>query len=168
MNYDPKQVVFEGARPGPGALLESRGGSAPLFSVLYQRPGQLVVGNGLTDGETLPGTNFLYAWEVNENVTVAGSTQANRAVDAGSGEAYSEIAQSATVVLGLSDEIGMFTEWFAMFPNGADTAQVEHYLDGGFTFLLSNDVQFDIRAGYGLSRSADDFFVGTGLSIRFQ
>ena len=59
LNYDPKQVVFEGARPGPGALLESRGGSAPLFSVLYQRPGQLVVGNGLTDGEAVSGRGLL-------------------------------------------------------------------------------------------------------------
>ena len=59
LNYDPKQVVFEGARPGPGALLESQGGSAPLFSVLYQRPGQLLVGNGLSTGETVSGRGLL-------------------------------------------------------------------------------------------------------------
>jgi hypothetical protein len=59
LNYDPQQVVFEGARPGPGALLESRGGSAPLFSVLYQRPGHLVIGNGLTDGEAVSGRGLL-------------------------------------------------------------------------------------------------------------
>ncbi len=124
--------------------------------------------NQLTNNDVLPGVNLLYSWELNESVALGGSTQANRAVDGGSGEAYSEIAQSATVVLGLSDEIGMFTEWFAMFPNGADTAQVEHYLDGGFTFLLSNDVQFDVRAGYGMNRAANDFFAGAGLSIRFK
>jgi len=124
--------------------------------------------NEFTNGETLPGANLIYAWEVNEDVMVAGSTQANRALDEGTGEAYVEIAQSATIVLGLSDDIGMYTEWYALIPNGADTAQVEHYLNGGFTFLLSNDVQFDIRAGYGLNRAADDFFAGAGLSVRFQ
>ncbi len=59
LQYDPSQVVFEGARPGVGALLESQGGHAPLFSVLYQRPGQLVVGNGLTEGEAVSGRGLL-------------------------------------------------------------------------------------------------------------
>ena len=62
----------------------------------------------------------------------------------------------------------MYTEWFALMPNGAATAQVEHYGDGGFTFLLSDDIQWDIRAGVGLNEAADDYFVGTGVSIRFR
>ncbi|MCA9212882.1 MAG: hypothetical protein KDB27_07455 [Planctomycetales bacterium] len=33
---------------------------------------------------------------------------------------------------------------------------------------MSDDVQFDIRAGMGLNDDADDFFVGTGLSVRFR
>ncbi|MFP6768976.1 MAG: transporter [Planctomycetaceae bacterium] len=123
---------------------------------------------GFTNDEVLPGANLLYSWEVNNAISIGGSTQANRSLDESTNDPYLDIAQSATVVLGLSDKIGMFTEWYAFFPDGADTARVEHYFDGGFTVLLSNDVQFDIRAGYGLSRSADDFFVGTGLSIRFQ
>ena len=124
--------------------------------------------NGFTNDDTLPGANFIYSWEVNENVAVAGNTQANRVIDEGTGAAYIEITQSATIALGLSDDIGMYTEWYAMFPNGADTAEVEHYLNGGFTFLLSNDVQFDVRVGYGMSRAADDFYAGVGLSVRFQ
>ena len=59
LNYDPTQVIFEGARPGPGALLESQGGKAPLFAVLYQRPGQLLVGNGITNGATVSGRGLL-------------------------------------------------------------------------------------------------------------
>ena len=124
--------------------------------------------NEFTNSETLPGANLIYAWEVNEEVSVAGSTQANRSLDSTTGETYIEIAQSATIVLGLTDVIGMYTEWFALIPNGADTAQVEHYFNGGFTLLLSNDVQLDIRAGYGMNRAADDFFAGAGLTVRFQ
>jgi len=124
--------------------------------------------NEFTSDETLPGVNLLYSWEVNEDVAMTGNTQANRALDEATGEAYIELTQSATIELGLSDDIGIYTEWFAMFPNGADTAQVEHYFNGGFTLLLSNDVQFDVRAGYGMNRAADDFFAGVGLSVRFQ
>ena len=59
LQYDPTQVVFEGARPGAGALLEKQGGRAPLFSLLHRRPGQVVVGNGLTQGEPVSGRGLL-------------------------------------------------------------------------------------------------------------
>ena len=124
--------------------------------------------NEFTSDETLPGFNLLYAWEVNDKISLAGSTQANRQLDDGTGEAYVEIAQSVAINLGLSDDIALFTEWFTFLPNGADTAEVEHYFNGGFTLLLSDDVQFDIRAGHGLNRAADDFFAGVGLSVRFK
>jgi hypothetical protein len=39
----------------------------------------------------------------------------------------------------------------------------EHYV---FTYLLSNDAQFDIRAGHKLSRAGNDFFAGAGFSVR--
>jgi len=63
---------------------------------------------------------------------------------------------------------GAYTEWFAVFPDSADTQQTEHYFNGGFTYLISNDIQWDVRAGTGLNDAADDFFVGTGVSIRFR
>ena len=59
LQYEPTQVMFEAARPGTGTLLESRGGNAPLFGVLYQRPGQLVLGNGLIGGESVSGRGLL-------------------------------------------------------------------------------------------------------------
>lgn len=39
--------------------------------------------------------------------------------------------------------------------------------DGGFTYLLRDDLQVDASAGVGLSDDADDWFVGLGLSLRF-
>ena len=50
MEYDPRAVVWEGASAGPGHLLTSQGDQAPLFQVLHERPGLLVIGNGITDG----------------------------------------------------------------------------------------------------------------------
>lgn len=124
--------------------------------------------NLFTADEVLPGVNWIYGWEVNDFISTAGSTQFNRAIDDGTGNAYTEWAQSWTVAYTLTDDVGAYTEWYALFPHSADTAQVEHYFNGGFTWLLNNDVQFDVRAGTGLNEDADDFFVGTGLSIRFH
>jgi len=123
--------------------------------------------NAFTDNEVLPGLNWLYTWELTENIAVAGNTQFNRSLD-DTGEGYIQFAQSAACALSLTDEVGVYTEWYTFFPSGAESAPVEHYFNGGFTWLINNDLQWDIRAGTGLTEAADDFFVGTGFSIRFQ
>jgi hypothetical protein len=53
-------------------------------------------------------------------------------------------------------------------PCSADTNHTEHYFNGGFSLRLTNDIQWDFRAGVGLNDAADDFFTGTGLSVRFK
>lgn len=60
-----------------------------------------------------------------------------------------------------------FAEWFALIPCGANTEQTEYYIDGGFTYLINNNLQLDISAGIGLNEAAIDYFVGTGCSICF-
>jgi hypothetical protein len=119
-----------------------------------------------TSGQVEPGVNWVYAWEINDFLSTAGSTQGNRRID-DTGEAYLEMAQSWVLGYSLTDTVGAYTEWFVFIPSGADTARTEHYFNGGFSYLISNDIQFDIRAGVGLSDAADDYFLGTGLSIRF-
>jgi len=122
--------------------------------------------NPFSSGSFEPGLNWIYSWEVNDFVSTAGSTQGNRRID-NTGNAYLEMAQSWTIAYSLTDKVGAYTEWFALIPDGADTARTEHYFNGGFTFLLCNDIQFDIRAGQGLNDAAADFFAGTGLSVRY-
>lgn len=121
----------------------------------------------LTSDEVLPGLNWIYGWELSDCLSTAGSTQFNRLIDAGSDQSYTEWAQSWTVAYSLSERWGAYTEWFALFPHSAATAQVEHYFNGGFTYLINNNIQWDIRGGTGLNAAADDYFVGSGLSIRF-
>lgn len=121
-----------------------------------------------TDNEFLPGLNWIYAWDINDCISTAGSTQFNRVIDDLTADEYTEWAQSWTVAYSLTDDLGAYTEWFALFPHSSDTAKPEHYFNGGFAILLSNDIQWDIRAGIGLNESADDYFVGSGISIRFH
>lgn len=118
--------------------------------------------------EFLPGFNWIYGWEVSDFISTAGSTQFNRANDEATAQAYTEWAQSWTVSYSLSDRWGGYTEWFAFIPHSADTAETEHYFNGGFTLLLNNDIQWDIRAGVGLNDESEDYFVGTGLSFRLR
>lgn len=121
-----------------------------------------------TANEVLPGVNWLYGWDVNDFLAIGASTQFNHRIDGGTGHKYTQWAQSITLNYTLSEQVGAYTEWFVLCPSGADTERVQHYMDGGLTYKLTPDVQFDVRAGYGLSGAADDLFAGTGLSIRFK
>ncbi len=121
---------------------------------------------GFSSDEVLPGLNWIYGWELSDNISTAGSTQFNRAIDDSTSNNFTEWAQSWTVAVSLTDKVGAYTEYFGLYPTGADIAQTEHYFNGGFTYLVSDNVQWDIRAGTGLNEASDDYFVGTGLSIR--
>lgn len=124
-------------------------------------------GSGVfTNEEVLPGLNWLYGWDITDDVSFGGSTQGNRFRD-DSGDFFTLFAQSLTVGYGLTDRLSAYTEWFVLIPHGADTFRNQHYFNGGFTFLLNNNSQLDVRAGVGLSTAADDYFIGAGHSQRF-
>lgn len=123
-------------------------------------------GDGLSDEEVLPSLNWCYTWEVSDAFSVAGNTQGNRAQD-DSGEFFFLMSQSVALSYKLTEKIGSYVEWFAFFPNGAETARTQHFLDGGFTYLVNNNLQWDVRVGTGLNQAANDFFTGTGFVVRF-
>lgn len=130
---------------------------------------QMTVPSGaqvFTTGEVMPGVNWLYGWDVTEKFSIAGSTQVNRSLD-DSGVFYTEWAQSLTTGLSLTEKLGMYNEFFALFPHKAADALPEYYYDAGFTYLVHNNLQFDIRAGVGLNHAAADFFTGAGAVLRF-
>ena len=120
-----------------------------------------------TADRVLGGVNLIYSWSIGENFSLAGSTQANDSVD-GFGDNFTEWAQSVAVGASLTDNLGFYAEYYAILPDGGAVGLLdEHYLNGGFAVLLTNDIQWDIRAGLGLNEAADDWFIGTGVSIRF-
>ena len=73
-----------------------------------------------------------------------------------------------TVVLGigLTERAGLFVEAFGDIPFNAQGGP-RNSLDGGFTYLIRDNLQFDGFVGVGLSDSADDWLVGLGFTARF-
>jgi hypothetical protein len=121
-----------------------------------------------TGDQTLPGLNILYGWDITEFLTFAGSTQVNRNID-DFFAFHEEYAQSLTVGLKFTEQIGMYNEFFGIFPQGhADPfAGPQYYYNFGFTYLVNNNVQLDWRVGMGLNDRSEDFFTGPGGAIRF-
>lgn len=123
--------------------------------------------HGLSAQRVLPGLNWTYAWEVTERCSLGGQTQVNLLLDDQTNEPFWEISQSLTVGLALTERIGLYGEWFALFPNGADTVLPQYLANTGLTLLVTHDLQWDVRIGLGLNDAADDYFAGTGLAIRY-
>ena len=151
--------------------LAEQNGLWPALAILPQ----MTVPTGsdaFTSDRTLPGVNFIYGWDLSDDVALAGSTQLNRAVTASrdaedAEEEYREWAQSAVAGFSLSARAAVYAEWFAVFHDEPLGIRAEHYANGGFTWSLGDDLQWDIRAGVGLNEAATGFFGGTGLVVRF-
>jgi hypothetical protein len=103
------------------------------------------------------------SWDLSETISL-GANLGGGLVSAG-GEQYGELAASVAAGFGLSEKLGAFVELFGFLPED-DGGPSTSYLDAGFTWLLSNDLQLDVRAGVGLDGDADDLFAGVGLAWR--
>ncbi len=72
---------------------------------------------------------------------------------------------TAVLGIGLSERAGLFAEVFGDIPFNAKGGP-RHSFDGGLTYLIRGNLQIDGSAGIGLSHSADDWFVGLGITAR--
>lgn len=123
----------------------------------------------LTAGRVLPGANLLFGWDVIPDlISCGGSVQGNAAVD-DDGHSFLELAESFTIGYTLTRKLGAYTEIFGIQPQGATAsgAGPQYYFDGGFTYKFTPNFQYDIRAGIGLNRQSDDYFIGTGFGVRY-
>ena len=166
MRGDVRETGLEDLYLGMKFALARQAGFRPLFAVITQMT--LPTGSAAFSSDRhLPGVNLIYAWDLTDEVSLAGSTQVNRAVSE-SGAGYAEWAQSLVTGRALGARAGLYAEWFAFFHAEPGDAWCEHYANGGFTWSVTDDVQWDIRLGAGLNEEAQDFFAGTGLAIRFR
>lgn len=147
------------------ARLFDRDGFIPEFGIIGEL--SLPTGSsstGKTSGDVDPGVKLLWAYDLTDDLALSGNI--NFAVPTEEDGRFFQSAASISLAYGITDRLGVYTEYFGIYPNarGSDCA---HTLNGGFTYLLTDNLQFDIRSGVGLNEEADDCFVGAGFAIRF-
>ncbi len=64
----------------------------------------------------------------------------------------------------INDRHSLFAEWEANLPEDGGST---HWLNGGYQFLNSDQMQLDLNAGLGLYDRAGDYRLGVGFSYRF-
>ena len=65
----------------------------------------------------------------------------------------------------ITDKLGCFAEVYGFLP--ADL-EADHRVDAGVTYLINNDWIIDVSGGIGLSETSPDYFIGAGISFRFN
>ncbi|MGB5815130.1 MAG: transporter [Thermoanaerobaculia bacterium] len=144
-----RDTIEGSARPQVALLL---GTTLPTGSSEYREP------------HARPGSALALAWCLSSRIGLGANL--NYAYLSEEGEQFSELAGSVAIGYGLSKRLGGYLEYFG-FNSPSRSGPDSHFLDGGFTWLLSNNAQLDARAGVGLNSAAADFFVGVGAAWRW-
>jgi hypothetical protein len=114
-----------------------------------------------------PGAQLMYYWDLWRDAYLTGTTRLDRFEADGDGGLSSVWAQSTVFGYRASERIGLFMEWFGLFQDSVPDTRDALYADCGLTYLVSNDVQLDLRIGSRLQdRFGEEIFSGAGVSFR--
>lgn len=102
-------------------------------------------------------------WAVSDRLGVGSNVGLSYA--SADGEQFAEASFSVALGADLRGDWGGFLEYFAFFPESAG-GDPTHFVDGGVTYLLSNDFQLDLRLGTEIGGETD-LFAGVGLAYRW-
>ena len=112
-----------------------------------------------------PEARLAAAWDLSNRLSLGTNLIWSSIKDGDLEERHTAQGLSTALGYGLSDRWGAYFEYFGVYPTGERDS--ENYLNGGVTYLISNDLQLDGRVGYGLNGRDDDFFVGFGTAVRW-
>lgn len=142
--------------------LTDANGWVPEFSVITEL-GLPTGTDTKMSGDVDPQIKWLWSYDLSEKFSLSGNL--NFSAPTIEDDRYFQTAASLSLGLSLTDRIGTYFEYFGFYP-AAPGMDCAHSLDGGFTYLITENLQIDVRTGFGLNDEADDFFTGIGVSFR--
>lgn len=110
-----------------------------------------------------PEAGFLWSLSPSEAWSVFGTATVGLTSSDGSHDVVGTNAVGVSRTLG--PRAGVFVEHFVSWTEG-DPDQT-HYVDGGLTYLVTDDLQLDVNAGVSVGDTDAGTFVGGGLACRF-
>ena len=95
-------------------------------------------------------------WGISANLALSDPTQ--------NGSRVFTVAPSAAASYQITGALSAYGELYDNIPKTGATSPIA---DGGFTYLVNPNLQFDIETGAGLATGAPTRFFGGGVSVRF-
>lgn len=133
------------------------------FSYIFQL--SLPTGSSETSSDEVePELKLVFAHDLSDSAGLG--MNLNLASIEGEESRIFEASASLALGLDLTEQLGTYAEYFGFYPEAGVPETDRHYVNGGFTFMLTENAQLDVRAGLGLNAAADDFFTGAGFSFR--
>ena len=151
------------------------GGRARLFDQKGIRPATALEFNlslptgsdAVTSDGVDPGGVFLFEWSLNEPFVLHANIElASMSLGKDDSRRAFQAAPSLSLSASITERAGVFIEYYAAFIDRG--VGDEHSVDGGFTWLIGDDLNLDLSAGAGLNDAAPDFFVSAGAAWRFS
>jgi hypothetical protein len=131
----------------------------------------LLIGTGtpygdeeVVDDTWQPEGKVALGWELSESLSLG--VNAGYARLSADGEHFDQAQWSASLGWSATDRLGVFGEYFGLSEERPD-GDPGHYLDGGATWLIHDDLQLDAWLGAGVSDEAADWIGGVGIVARW-
>ncbi len=119
---------------------------------------------GQTSGDVDPAVKFLWAYDLTDDLSLAGNI--NFAAPTSDTGRFFQASASLSLAASITDRLGGYVEYFGFYPSARGQGDTQ-FINGGFTYLITNNFQVDIRVGMGLNDKADDLITGVGFAWRF-
>jgi hypothetical protein len=148
-------------------------------AVLFRKPGEssaavpqvaLLVGADLPTGDgnfgenvVQPGAKLALDFGLTDRLNLGSNV--GWAYLASGSERFHQGVGSIVLGYAISAPVTVYFEWYGLFPENRGGG-ADHYLDGGFTWGLTPNLQLDWRIGAGLQDPDPNWFTGAGLSFR--
>ncbi len=114
-----------------------------------------------------PSFRFAFSHTLTETVSLAYNVGAAwETVSTSSGSAtLSDLEYTLAAGFAITDRVGAFVELFGGTPLSSGGGTVVSF-DGGITYLLRPNIQFDVALGAGITNDAPNWFLTAGVSFR--
>jgi len=121
--------------------------------------------NSKSTGDVDPEVRLAWNYSLSEKLTVYGVGLATWLTDGGE-HRFFQSGASLAAFYQFTPKVGGFVEYYGLYPSTRD-GDCQHNIDFGPVFLINENFQIDVRAGFGLNEEAPDFQAGIGACYRF-
>lgn len=121
--------------------------------------------DNIGEDEAQPELKLALAWDLSERFSLGSNL--NYAYLSEGGDRFHQFSGSVVLGIKLTEKWGSYIEYFGFVPESDDGPNTS-YFDGGFTYLIDDNLQLDARAGVGVFNGrSPDYFTGAGVSWRW-